>query len=119
MRFLVRLLLNGIAIIVAAWLLPGIHITSPFAGLVAGIILGFVNAIVRPVLFVLTLPFTLVTLGLFIFVLNGLLFWLVGSFIQGFVVAGFWSGVFGAIVFSLISWILSGLLLGSGEPRTR
>ena len=76
------------------------------------------NAVVRPVLVLLTLPVTILTLGLFIFVLNGLLFWFVGSFIQGFVVDGFWSGVFGAIVFSLISWLLSGLLLSAG-PRTR
>jgi putative membrane protein len=75
--------------------------------------------VVRPVLFLLTLPVTILTLGLFIFVLNGLLFWFVGSFIQGFVVAGFWPGVFGAIVFSLISWCLSALLLKSGAPRSQ
>ena len=86
--------------------------------LVAALVLGLINAVVRPVLVLLTLPVTLITLGLFIFVLNGLLFWFVGSFIQGFVVQGFWSGVFGAIVFSLISWLLSGLLLSAG-PRTR
>ena len=74
MRFLARLLLNGIAILVAAYLLPGLHIDGPFAALLAGVILGFVNAIVRPVLFVLTLPLTLVTLGLFIFILNAICF---------------------------------------------
>src|ERR1043166_1617191 len=67
MRFLARLVLNGVAIIVAAWLLPGLHIDGPLPALVAGIILGFVNAIVRPVLFVLTFPLTLITLGIFIF----------------------------------------------------
>ena len=69
MRFLARLVLNGVAIVIAAWLLPGLHISGPFAGLVAGVILGFVNAIVRPVLFFLTLPLTLITLGLIIFVI--------------------------------------------------
>src|SRR5882672_721558 len=64
MRFLARLVLNGVAIIVAAWLLPGLHIAGPFPALIAGVILGFVNAIVRPILFVLTLPFTLITVGL-------------------------------------------------------
>jgi putative membrane protein len=73
-------------------------------------VLGLVNAVVRPVLILLTLPATILTLGLFIFILNGLLFWMVGSFVDGFHVAGFWSGVFGAIVFSLISWILSAFL---------
>ena len=87
--------------------------------LVAALVLGLINAVIRPVLVLLTLPVTLLTLGLFIFVLNGLLFWFVGSFIQGFVVAGFWAGVFGAIVFSLISWLLSALLLRSAAPRTR
>jgi putative membrane protein len=67
--------------------------------------------LVRPVLVLLTLPVTVLTLGLFIFVINGLLFWAVGSFVSGFHVAGFWSGVFGAIIFSLISWALSALVL--------
>ncbi len=65
---------------------------------------------VRPVLVLLTLPVTILTLGLFIFVINGLLFWLVGSFVKGFEVQGFWAGVFGAIVYSLISWLLSALV---------
>jgi putative membrane protein len=59
---------------------------------------------------------TLLTLGLFIFVINGLLFWWVGSFVEGFRVGGFWSGVFGAIVYSLISWLLSALLLSKKKP---
>ena len=69
----------------------------------------------RPILFLLTLPVTLVTLGLFLFVLNGLLFWAVGSFLDGFRVAGFWPGVFGAIVYTLISWALSALV----QPQRR
>ena len=73
--------------------------------------LGLINTLIRPVLVILTLPVTLLTLGLFIFVINGLLFWGVGSFIEGFHVGGFWSGVFGAIVYSLISWLLASLLL--------
>jgi len=117
MRFLVRLLLNGIAIIVAAWLLPGIHITSPFAGLVAGIVLGFVNAIVRPVLFVLTLPFTLVTLGLFIFVLNAICFGLTAWLVPGFSVDGFWWALLGALLVTVVSWILNGVFVGGRERR--
>jgi putative membrane protein len=75
-------------------------------------VLGLINAVIRPVLVLLTLPATLLTLGLFIFVINGLLFWLVGSFVDGFTVSGFWAGVFGAIVYSIISWALSALLPG-------
>jgi putative membrane protein len=67
--------------------------------------------VIRPVLVLLTLPVTVLTLGLFIFVINGLLFWAVGSFVEGFHVAGFWSGVLGALVFSIISWALSALVL--------
>jgi putative membrane protein len=74
-------------------------------------VLGLVNAIVRPVLVLLTLPVTILTLGLFILVLNGLLFWMVGEWLEGFSVGGFWAGVFGAIVFSLVSWLLSALVL--------
>jgi putative membrane protein len=78
---------------------------------VAALVLGLVNAVIRPLLVLLTLPVTVLTLGLFIFVINGLLFWAVGSLIPGFHVAGFWSGVLGAIIFSIISWILSALVL--------
>src|SRR5436309_8726893 len=117
MRFLVRLLLNGVAIILAAYVLPGLHIDGPFAALAAGIILGFVNAIVRPILFVLTLPLTLVTLGLFIFVLNAICFALTAWLVPGFSVDGFWSALLGALLVSVVSWILNGLVVGKKERR--
>ena len=117
MRFLARLLLNGIAIIVAAWLLPGIHITGPFPALIAGVILGFVNAIIRPVLFLLTLPFTLITLGLFIFVLNAICFGLTAWLVPGFSVDGFWWAVLGALLVSIVSWILNGVFVGTRESK--
>ena len=119
LRLLLVWLINALALMAVAYLMPSIHVSSFGAALVAALVLGLMNAVVRPVLFLLTLPVTILTLGLFIFVLNGLLFWFVGSFIQGFVVAGFWPGVFGAIVFSLISWCLSALLLKSGAPRSQ
>ena len=115
MRFLARLVLNGLAIIIAAWLLPGIHISSSLSALLAGVILGFVNAIVRPVLFFLTLPLTLLTLGLFIFVLNAICFGLTAWLVPGFSVDGFFSAVFGALLVSVVSWILNGLVVGRGE----
>jgi putative membrane protein len=115
MRFLARLVLNGLAIIIAAWLLPGIHITSPLSALLAGAILGFVNAIVRPVLFFLTLPLTLLTLGLFIFVLNAICFALTAWLVPGFSVDGFFSAMFGALLVSVVSWILNGLVVGRRE----
>jgi putative membrane protein len=111
MRLLVVWLINAVALIAVAYLMPGVSVASFMTAAVAALILGLVNAVIRPVLILLTLPATLLTLGLFIFVINGLLFWLVGSFIEGFVVAGFWAGFFGAIIFSLVSWVLSALLL--------
>ena len=110
-RLLVVWLINAIALIAVAYLMPGIAISSFGAALVAALVLGLVNAFVRPILVLLTLPVTILTLGLFIFVLNGLLFWMVGAWLQGFEVAGFWPAVFGAIVFSIISWALSALVL--------
>jgi putative membrane protein len=104
-------LINAVALIAVAYLMPGITVSSFGAALVAALVLGLVNAFVRPILVLLTLPVTILTLGLFIFVLNGLLFWMVGTWLEGFAVAGFWSGVFGAILFSLVSWALSALLL--------
>ena len=118
-QLLLLWLINAVALIAVAYLMPGISVASFTTALVAALVLGLMNAVVRPVLFLLTLPVTILTLGLFIFVLNGLLFWFVGSFIQGFVVAGFWPGVFGAIVFSLISWCLSALLLKSAPHRSQ
>jgi putative membrane protein len=88
-----------------------VSISSFGAALVAALFLGLVNTVIRPVLVLLTLPVTVLTLGLFIFVINGLLFWAVGAFIEGFHVAGFWSAVLGAIVFSVVSWLLSALVL--------
>ena len=110
-RLLIVWLINALALMAVAYLMPSIQVSSFGAALVAALVLGLVNAVIRPLLVLLTLPVTILTLGLFIFVLNGLLFWMVGSWLQGFEVAGFWPGVFGAIVFSLISWALSALVL--------
>ena len=115
MRFLARLVLNGLAIIIVAWLLPGIHISSALSALLAGVILGFVNAIVRPVLFFLTLPLTLLTLGLFIFILNAICFGLTALLVPGFSIDGFFSAMFGALLVSVVSWILNGLVVGRRE----
>ena len=104
MKLLLAWLINTVSLIAVAYLMPSISVASFTTALVAALTLGLVNTIVRPVLVLLTLPVTLLTLGLFIFVINGLLFWLVGSFVAGFVVDGFWAGLFGAIViYALLS----------------
>jgi len=114
MKLLLVWLINAVALVAVAYLLPGIHVSDFVTALIAALVLGLVNTIIRPILILLTLPATLLTLGLFIFVINGLLFWFVGSYLTGFVVAGFWWGVAGAIAYSIVSWALSGLLLSSG-----
>jgi putative membrane protein len=111
MRILLVWLMNALALIAVAYLVPSITVRSFTAALVAALLLGLVNAVVRPILIVLTLPATILTLGLFIFVLNGLLFWFVGSFVRGFEVQGFWAGLIGSILFSIVSWMLSALVL--------
>lgn len=99
--------LNALALLTVANFVPGIQVDSFASALIAAFLLGLVNALIRPVLIVLTLPVTVLTLGLFIFVINGLLFWFVGSVLTGFVVDSFWHGVLGALSYSIISWALS------------
>ena len=111
LRLLTAWLLNALALLVLPYIIPSVQVTSFRSALFAALVLGFINTLIRPVLVLLTLPVTLLTLGLFIFVINGLLFWFVGSFVPGFVVGGFWAGVFGAIVYSIISWALASLIL--------
>ena len=115
MRLVITWLINALALLALPYIFPSIHVDSFVTALVAALVLGLINALIRPVLVLLTLPVTLLTLGLFIFVINGLLLWFVGSFIHGFTVDGFWAGVFGAIVYSIISWILSSILMPSKE----
>ncbi|MEP7180942.1 MAG: phage holin family protein [Betaproteobacteria bacterium] len=110
MRLLLVWLVNALALFLLPWVFPWVRVDTFWAALFAALALGLINTLIRPLLFVLTLPVTVFTLGLFIFVINGLLFWWVGSFVDGFHVAGFWSAVFGAIVYSLISWTLSALI---------
>ena len=109
-RILIGWLLNAIALLAVAYLMPSIQVASIGSALIAALVLGLVNTLVRPILAILTLPVTLLTLGLFLLVINGLLFWAVGSFLEGFSVGGFLPGFFGAILYSLISWLLTALL---------
>jgi putative membrane protein len=110
MRFLARVLLNALAIGVAAWLVPGVQLSGPLPAVVAGILLGFVNALVKPILILLTLPFTLVTLGFFLFVVNAICFGLTAALVPGFDLSGFSAAFFGALVVTLVSWVVSALV---------
>jgi putative membrane protein len=104
-------LINAAALFALPYLMSSINVDSFMVALIAALVLGLINTFIRPLLVLLTLPATLLSLGLFIFVINGLLFWFVGSYVPGFHVAGFWSGVGGAILYSIISWALSAILL--------
>ena len=110
MTLLLVWILNSVALLAVAYLLPGIVVASFGSAMLAALILGLVNMLVRPVLVLLTLPITIVTLGLFLFVINALLFWFVGSVLKGFQVQGFWWAVGGAILYSIISGFLSNLI---------
>ena len=111
MKLLLAWLINAVALVAVAYLVPGITVDGFVTALVAALILGLLYTFIRPLLVLFTLPVTILTLGLFIFVINGLVFWFVGSYVSGFVVAGFWPGFFGAIGYSIVSWALSSLLL--------
>lgn len=110
MRLLLVWLLNALALLAVAYIYPMVRIDSFTSALLAALVLGLVNTVIRPILFVLTLPISVITLGLFYLVLNGLLFWAVGSTLDGFHVGGFWAGVLGGVLYGFVSWLLSFLL---------
>ena len=111
MQWAIVWLINTVTIFLLPYLMSSVTVDSFGTALLAALVLGLINVLIRPVLVLLTLPVTVLTLGLFIFVLNGLMFWLVSNLIPGFHVTGFWSAVGGALLYSVISWTLSTLLL--------
>lgn len=112
---LLRTAIIGLGIWVAAFLLPGISTADTRALIWAAIALGLINAFVRPILVILTLPVTVLTLGLFLLILNAAMLNLAGWFVDGFEVLGFWNALFGAVVISVISGICSHLIGPSGR----
>ncbi len=104
---LIRWLLTTVAILIVPHLISGVRVDSLGTALWAAAILGILNALIRPVLFLLTLPLTILTLGLFILVINALMFQLAGALVSGFHVDSFWSAFFASIIVSLVSWIMS------------
>ena len=110
LSLLARWLLNAAALLLVAYLYPGVAVETFFAAMIAALVLGLINAVVRPILVLLTLPVTILTLGLFLFVINALLFWLVAEIVQGFRVTGFGAALVGSILYSLITLVTSWLL---------
>lgn len=111
MRLLVTWFINALALFAVPFLLKSVYVEDIGTALLAALVLGLVNTLIRPILVLLTLPVTLLSLGLFIFIINGLMFWAVAQLVSGFYVASFWSAVGGALLYSVISWALSALLL--------
>jgi putative membrane protein len=114
---LIRLVVNAIALICVAYVVPGIHVSGLGGAIVAALILGIVNAILRPILIVVSLPLEVLTLGLFTLVINALLFWLVGALHVGLTVDGFWPAFWGAIVLAIVSWLISLVTRGAEGRR--
>ena len=106
MKLILRWVLNALTLIAIAYYLPGVEVAGFYAALITALILGLVNAVIRPVLILLTLPINILTLGLFTFIINGLMFWFVASIVEGFSVANYTAAFFGALILSLVSWLL-------------
>lgn len=118
MHFIVRLLLNAVAFWLIARYVPGFHMTGGlWTPIIAALIFGIVNAIVRPIVLLLTLPLTIVTLGLFIIVVNALMFWLVTWITPNFKVDGFGPALIGAIIMMIWSFILNHFFKAEEETR--
>ena len=111
----IRWLILTAAIIFASYIMDGIHVSGFFSAFFAAAILGILNAFFRPILIILTLPINILSLGLFTFVINALLLKMASGLISGFDVHGFWSAVFGSLIISLVSWLLSSFIKEQGR----
>jgi putative membrane protein len=112
---ILRTLIGMLGLYLASVLIPGVAITGTGSLVLAALLLGLVNGFIRPIAFLLTLPLTLVTLGLFVFVLNAAMFGLVAAMLDGFIVSGFWAAIFGAIIVSITSTIASWYICPKGR----
>ena len=110
MTLIVRWFINALALMLVAYLYSGVQVSGIVAALIAALVLGLVNAVIRPLLVLLTLPVTILTLGLFIFVINAFLFWFVAEIVDGFKVTGFMAALIGSLMFSVVSLVTSWLV---------
>ena len=115
MGILIRWIILTVSIIIASYLLEGIHISSFFSAFLAAAALGILNALFRPILLILTLPINILTLGLFTFIINALMLKMASGIIPGFEVHGFWTAVIGSLIISVISWLLNSFISDRGR----
>jgi len=107
LNIIIRWVINAVLLMLVPYVVPGVEIKNFGTALVAALVLAFVNALIKPILILLTLPINLLTLGLFILVINALMFWLVSAVVKGFYISGFWPAFFAALVFSIFSLVLN------------
>lgn len=106
MNLFIRLILGALSVMIAGYFLPGVHIRDFFVAVVVSLVIGFLNTFVKPVLKILTLPINVLTLGLFTFVINGILILFVSNLVPGFTVDGLWTAILYGIVLSVIGWVI-------------
>ncbi|MDO5668101.1 MAG: phage holin family protein [Alcaligenaceae bacterium] len=111
MGIIIAWIINALALILVGYLLSGVHVAGFGSALIAALVLGLVNTLVKPILVVLTIPVTVLTLGLFLLVINALLFWFVGSILKDFQVDGFGWALIGAVIYSVITYIMTSVLI--------
>ena len=119
LRIGLQWLLNAVALMLLPELISGLHIESYFAALLTALLLGLLNALIRPVLILVTLPITVLTLGLFTLVINALLFWAVATLVGGVQVDGFWTAFWSAVLYSLLTWLVGIALADPADRRAR
>ena len=112
---IIRWLILTVAVIVCAYIVGGIHVAGFFSAFVAAAFLGILNALFRPILLLVTLPLNILTFGLFTFVINAVLLLMVSGVVSGLEIQGFWSAMGGALIISLISWVLSSFVSDQGR----
>lgn len=115
MSLLIRWFLNAVVIMLVAYIVPGLHVSGVFAALIIAIVLGIINITLRPLLLILTLPINIITLGLFTFVINGLMLWLASYIVKGFSIDSFMSALVGSIFISLIHYFIERVAHSSND----
>lgn len=109
MKFLAQLIISALAVIITSLILPGVHFDSPLTGVIVAAVLAVLNAIIKPILVILTIPITVITLGLFLLVINAALILLASYLVNGFNVQGFWTALFFSIILSLVTSVFNNL----------
>jgi len=107
MGIIINLIIKGLAVFIAAYLLPGVKVDNFITAVIVSVVLGIINMVVKPIILVFTLPINALTLGLFTFVINGLMILLTAKFVAGFSVAGLWTAILFSLVLSVVNWFLN------------